>query len=48
MKKIIILIIVLLFPLTVHAVEEVDYMIDQYKIEADIKENGNVEVCEYI
>lgn len=38
----------LLFPLSVFAVDYVDYDITQYKVEADIKSNGDVNVCEYI
>ena len=43
-----VLICFLLFPLSVFAVNDVDYEITQYKVEADIKNNGNMEVCEYI
>ena len=50
MKKnvLLILILLLLFPLTVFGVTNVDYNITKYSIEADILNNGDVNVCEYI
>lgn len=47
-KYIFILMLIFIFPLNIHAVSEVDYYIDEYKIEADIKQNGDMNVCEYI
>ena len=40
--------LIFLFPLNVFAINDVDYEITQYKIEADIKNNGDMDVCEYI
>ena len=50
MKKNILLIIslFLLFPLSVLGVTNVDYDITKYTIEADILDNGDVNVCEYL
>jgi len=50
MKKniLLILILFLLFPIKVFGVTNVDYDITKYTIEADILNNGDVNVCEYI
>ena len=50
MKKSVIFIIVafILIPLNVFAVSDVNFDITKYNINADIQDNGDVNVCEYI
>ena len=47
-KYLLLLFIFFLFPFSVLAVDDVDYTITGFKIDANIEENGNVKVCEYI
>ena len=47
-KNILLIILFLLFPLSVLGVTNVDYDITKYTIEADILDNGDVNVCEYL
>lgn len=46
-KKLLFLILLLICPLVVSA-EEIDYDLTHFHVEGYIKENGNVDICEYI
>ena len=50
MKKILLtfLVLCLILPLKVLAVSDVDFDITKYTIDANIQDNGDVNVCEYI
>ena len=50
MKKSVIFIIIafILIPLNVFAVSDVNFDITKYNINADVQNNGDVNVCEYI
>ena len=50
MKKSVIVLIILciMLPLQVFAVSNVDFKINKYTVDANVKENGDVDVCEYM
>lgn len=50
MKKSVIVLIILciMLPLKVFAVSNVDFKINKYTVDANVKENGDVDVCEYM